>query len=125
MSNNIQGSWFKASRGGDGCLPRISAGLLLAIAVSGCDQGASSESSATQVSATPAGAVTEVALAEAAPAVAAALPELSEFAQVWGPPLASDAPVIAAADHTGTPQTLGSLSGERGLLLVFSRSADW
>ena len=54
-----------------------------------------------------------------------AFPGLSEFASVWGPAIASMAPTIAAQDHTGQPQTLASLAGERGLLLVFSRSADW
>lgn len=130
VSNNIhnsrQDSGFKAALGSERWLARVSAGVLLAVAASGCNQGAGTDNSVASSPATPVAAVTEGAIAlEAAPPSAQALPKLSEFAEVWGPPLASDAPAIAATDHTGTQQTLSTLTGERGLLLVFSRSADW
>jgi hypothetical protein len=35
------------------------------------------------------------------------------------------APDFALPDHTDTRRTRGELMGERGLLLVFARSADW
>jgi peroxiredoxin len=35
------------------------------------------------------------------------------------------APEIALADQTGKPQTLSTLTGPNGLLLLFFRSADW
>ncbi len=34
-------------------------------------------------------------------------------------------PPISAKDQTGTPQTFDTLKGKHGLLLLFSRSADW
>ena len=124
---------------------KVTAGVLLALAVSACEQGASSqaatsldsaqnaavdiqeqvnsaadtvaEAASVTPSTTPSAGVTEVA--------ATNLPALSEFAAVWGPELASTAPAINAIDQNGASQSLASLAGERGLLLVFSRSADW
>ena len=136
---------------------KLTAGLLLALAVSACEQGASSEaaakldsaqSAAENLASSAAGAVEGVAgsavdtVTEAASAtpsasaqsavseavaqpVAANLPAPTEFATVWGPELASTAPAINAIDQNGASQSLASLAGERGLLLVFSRSADW
>ncbi|MGC8536808.1 MAG: peroxiredoxin family protein [Rhizomicrobium sp.] len=34
-------------------------------------------------------------------------------------------PSISAKDQSGTPETFDTLKGKRGLLLLFSRSADW
>ncbi len=48
-----------------------------------------------------------------------------DYAQSWGPPVGTAAPVIAAEDQDGVVRDLASLAGERGLLLVLSRSADW
>jgi len=48
-----------------------------------------------------------------------------EYTDVWGPPVGSRIPRIEATDHMGAAATLKSLRGENGLLLVFSRSADW
>lgn len=48
-----------------------------------------------------------------------------DFAESWGPPVGATAPVIEAQDQDGTLRDLESLCGERGLLLVLSRSADW
>ncbi len=46
---------------------------------------------------------------------------------VWAPdfPEGSSIPVLEAADQNGELQTLASLTGEKGLMLFFSRSFDW
>ena len=48
-----------------------------------------------------------------------------DFVDSWGPAVGTNAPVIEAEDQDGTVRDLASLSGERGVLLVLSRSADW
>jgi peroxiredoxin len=40
-------------------------------------------------------------------------------------PVGAGIPVLEAPDQNGAMQTLTSLTGEKGLLLVFSRSFDW
>ena len=47
------------------------------------------------------------------------------YAESWGPAVGATAPAIAAEDQDGVVRDLGYLAGERGLLLVLSRSADW
>ncbi|MDE0662170.1 MAG: hypothetical protein F4029_18540 [Gammaproteobacteria bacterium] len=47
------------------------------------------------------------------------------FVDSWGPAVGSTAPAIEAEDQDGAVRDLASLSGERGVLLVLSRSADW
>ena len=89
----------------------ISAGLLSA----GCSESGTS---------TAAGDTQAASSAEAAPATMAPASEQT-YADAWGPAAGSQIPMLAAADQTGQPQTLSSLSGGKGLLLVFSRSADW
>lgn len=42
-----------------------------------------------------------------------------------GPAVGSTLPEFSAADQKGTPQTLPSILGRNGALLVFFRSADW
>src|SRR6476660_101215 len=43
-----------------------------------------------------------------------------------GPPVNAKAPDIGSPrDFTGTPRTLTSVMGEKGLVLFFFRSADW
>ena len=42
-----------------------------------------------------------------------------------GPQVGAVVPPIAGTDQFGTAQTLASLAGPKGLMLVFSRSADW
>jgi hypothetical protein len=42
-----------------------------------------------------------------------------------GPALGSTVPSFEAPDQNGRMQTLKSLTGPKGLLLVFYRSADW
>ena len=47
------------------------------------------------------------------------------FVDSWGPEVGTTAPSIEAQDQDGTVRDLESLCGERGVLLVLSRSADW
>jgi hypothetical protein len=48
-----------------------------------------------------------------------------DYSAQWGPQIGSQLPVLEAYDQTGTLRNLDNLSGEQGLLLVLSRSADW
>ena len=45
----------------------------------------------------------------------------------WAPdfPEGSSIPVLAAPDQNGNIQTLETLTGEKGIILLFSRSFDW
>ncbi len=43
-----------------------------------------------------------------------------------GPDVGTSIPFeFSLKDHTGTPQTLATLSGEKGVLLFYTRSLDW
>jgi hypothetical protein len=42
-----------------------------------------------------------------------------------GPQVGAAVPPISGVDQFGQTQALASLSGPKGLMLVFSRSADW
>ena len=42
-----------------------------------------------------------------------------------GPAVGSTVPALEMKDLNGKTQTLSSLSGSKGLMLVFFRSADW
>jgi hypothetical protein len=42
-----------------------------------------------------------------------------------GPGIGEKVPQFALTDQTGQTRTLSDLTGANGLLLVFSRSADW
>jgi hypothetical protein len=42
-----------------------------------------------------------------------------------GPQIGTVVPALSGTDQFGKAQTLESLSGPKGLMLVFSRSADW
>jgi hypothetical protein len=42
-----------------------------------------------------------------------------------GPAVGATIPAFEALDLNGKPQTLASLTGPKGLMLVFFRSADW
>ena len=48
-----------------------------------------------------------------------------DYAATWGPAVGTKLPVLQALDQSGTPRTLDNLTGEQGLLLFLSRSADW
>jgi hypothetical protein len=42
-----------------------------------------------------------------------------------GPEIGEAVPTFSMGDQTGTMQTLKSVMGPKGVLLVFYRSADW
>ncbi len=42
-----------------------------------------------------------------------------------GPQVGATVPPLSGVDQFGKPQSLAALSGPKGLMLVFSRSADW
>ena len=48
-----------------------------------------------------------------------------DYSAGWGPAVGSMMPVLEAPDHTGKVRTLDDLTGDQGLLLFLSRSADW
>jgi hypothetical protein len=49
----------------------------------------------------------------------------TDYADKWGPEVGSSSPLLAAPDHRGATQSLATLAGENGLLLIFNRSVDW
>ena len=49
------------------------------------------------------------------------LPEVEQF----GPQVGDVVPAFALRDQTGQTQTLESIMGPNGAMLVFNRSADW
>ena len=59
--------------------------------------------------------------ASAAAAQAPALPDVDGI----GPQVGEAAPDFSLTDQTGATRDLASLTGPNGLMLVFSRSADW
>jgi len=55
-----------------------------------------------------------------------AVSALAEAPNDLGPAAGSALPFdLSLKDHTGTPQTLKTLSGEKGVLLFYTRSLDW
>jgi hypothetical protein len=42
-----------------------------------------------------------------------------------GPQIGDVVPALRVTDHRGSVQTLASLAGPKGTMLVFFRSADW
>jgi hypothetical protein len=42
-----------------------------------------------------------------------------------GPAVGETVPAVAGVDQFGKPQSLSSISGPKGAMLVFFRSADW
>ena len=65
-----------------------------------------------------------LALAFAAANAAAQTPPLPDVER-FGPQVGETAPSFSLVDQTGAERDLASLMGPNGLLLVFSRSADW
>ena len=57
-------------------------------------------------------------------AIAAAV-LLAQAVVTTGPEIGQAIPPFSMADQTGTMQTLKSVMGPKGVLLVFYRSADW
>ena len=50
---------------------------------------------------------------------------VSDYASKWGPVVGSSSPLLGAPDHRGKTQSLSTLAGQNGLLLIFNRSVDW
>ena len=67
----------------------------------------------------------KIALAAWFAAMLASAALADEYADGWGLAVGAQAPAIAAKDQSGALRDLGSLAGERGLLLFLNRSADW
>ena len=59
----------------------------------------------------------------AAPAPKPAAPAIN--VQALGPQVGRRIPAFTLVDQNGTPRTLRSLMGPKGLMLVLFRSADW
>lgn len=51
--------------------------------------------------------------------------EATGYAADWGPAIGTAIPEIETRDSQGMSRDFASLTGDRGLLLVISRSADW
>ena len=49
----------------------------------------------------------------------------SQYETDWGPSIGATAPLLEATDQAGNQQNLASLTGSKGLLVVFNRSVDW
>ena len=116
---------------GAGWLSRAGISALGILTLTGALLGGCSESGkevASIDSAGSSGSATTAAAPQMLPGsesiVALAIPG-SDYATAWGPGVGSSIPMLAANDQTGAAQDLASLAGEKGLLLVFSRSADW
>jgi peroxiredoxin len=60
----------------------------------------------------------------AAATFARAAPNKGDLIEI-GPAVGAHIPPLAAIDSTGQPRTLANLSGPKGLVLVFFRSARW
>lgn len=67
----------------------------------------------------------KIALAAWFAAMLASAALADDYADGWGLAVGAQAPAIAAKDQSGALRDLGSLAGERGLLLFLNRSADW
>lgn len=52
------------------------------------------------------------------------LPEVSQNLKT-GPAVGAKIPAFQLPDQSGTPRSLKDLSGPKGLVLAFVRSADW
>jgi len=50
---------------------------------------------------------------------------IAQAAVATGPEIGQTVPAFSLADQTGATQTLKSVMGPKGVLLVFYRSADW
>lgn len=53
------------------------------------------------------------------------LAQTTTLQKTVGPPIGEQIPTFTALDQYGRAQTLSTLVGPKGLLLLFVRSADW
>ena len=106
----------------------LTGAALSTFALAGCAEDSSTATAAAGNAASGQSVAAASSGSTASDTVAAALPEVTgeeTYSSVWGPKIGTRIPLLAANDHAGQPQSLESLSGGKGLLLVFSRSADW
>ena len=58
-------------------------------------------------------------------AVTTGMPPVQVDTSRLGPAVGAPAPAFSLADQQGRTQTLATLAGPKGTMLVFFRSADW
>ncbi|MCY3821590.1 MAG: hypothetical protein OXH52_19925 [Gammaproteobacteria bacterium] len=49
----------------------------------------------------------------------------SEYSDGWGPPTGTRIPDEEFTSHLGETRTFADLMGEKGVLILFNRSANW
>ena len=49
----------------------------------------------------------------------------SDYSDAWGPAVGTQIPASEFASHGKETRTFSDLMGERGLLILFNRSANW
>ena len=49
----------------------------------------------------------------------------SDYAEEWGPAAGTPIPAGSFTSHNGETRTLLDLTGDKGLLILFNRSANW
>ena len=49
----------------------------------------------------------------------------SDYVDDWGPAVGTPIPAGEFASHTGERRALLDLTGDKGLLILFNRSANW
>ena len=49
----------------------------------------------------------------------------SDYRDSWGPDIGTQIPAGEFVSHGGETRTLSDLVGDRGLLILFNRSANW
>ncbi|MDE0052846.1 MAG: hypothetical protein OXT64_01120 [Gammaproteobacteria bacterium] len=49
----------------------------------------------------------------------------SEYSEGWGPPTGTRIPDEEFTSHLGETRTFADLMGEKGVLILFNRSANW
>ena len=57
--------------------------------------------------------------------IAGAQPPAAVDTSKIGPPIGARVPAISGVDQSGTTRTLRSISGPKGAMVVFFRSASW
>ena len=61
----------------------------------------------------------------AATLLGASLALASDYAERWGPSTGDPIPAGEFVSHTGEIRTFLDLMGDKGLLILFNRSANW
>ena len=64
-------------------------------------------------------------LARALAVLIASLTMASEYSDGWGPAAGTQIPDGEFTSHAGVTLTLSDLMGDKGVLILFNRSANW